>query len=163
MGCRATLNFRKFKVALNPETSNFFRRISLPVGGNRNKLWRSDQKSKYGFLDTHRVATSWTNGFLLMLQMFWKIIQLWNMKDSTLSPQSCLLHKPFSVYTRKFALWERTTTTSGPATKGIVANQNDIQHLWQSDKLHRQTNSNMQTRFKMQTDKKNCFFSSGTW
>ena len=35
------------------ETSHFFRRMSLPAGGNGNKMWRRDRKSKCGFPDTH--------------------------------------------------------------------------------------------------------------
>lgn len=52
------------------------------------------------------------------------------MKESTLSRQSCLLHKPFSSYAQKFAKYEKgLPTTGGPAAKGIVGSQNDIQHF----------------------------------
>ena len=33
------------------KTSHFFRRMSLPVGGYGNKMWRRDRKSKCGFRD----------------------------------------------------------------------------------------------------------------
>ena len=88
----------------------FFDAYLCQLGGTEIRCEEETGSQNAGLLTrVHSVTPRWTNVFLLILQMFWKIIQLWNLKESTLSRQSCLLHKPFSSYTRKFALWERTS------------------------------------------------------
>ena len=39
-------SFTEHNKVTRDETSHFFRRMSLPVGGNGSKMWRGDRKSK---------------------------------------------------------------------------------------------------------------------
>ena len=99
----------------------FFVACLCQLGGTEIRCKEETGSQNAGFVTlVHSVATRWTNGFLLMLQMFWKIIQLWIQRNQHWVDSRACYIKRFRRTLGNLLYEKGLPTTGGPATKGIL-------------------------------------------